>query len=65
MNVETSSITQMEALSLEDLRQKEANLRIKMSTAHHMKEAMLLMSMKTNPKTEQNKRTVLKREVQK
>ena len=29
-----------------------------------MQEAMLLMSMKTNPKIEQNKRTVLKREVQ-
>ena len=30
-----------------------------------MQEAMLLMSMNTNPKIEQNKRTVLKREVQK
>ena len=63
--METNSITQIEALSLEDLRRKEADLRIKMSTAHHMQEAMLLMSMKTNPKTEQNKRTVLKREIQK
>ena len=35
-----------------------------MNPVHHMQEAMLQMLMRTNPKTEQEIKTVLKREVQ-
>ena len=62
--METNPITRMEALSLDDLRLRDVDLVIKMITVHHMQEAMLPMLIKTNPKIEQDIRTVLKREVQ-